>query len=710
MGTPSPRQWPRRLALGLLATALVLGVSPLAVAADDTDGLNGVAPPGATDGVPVGSWDDPAEPAGEPPAGESAATTAAVTQRHFGADAFAAIEDSVAATSRTCTISDPDLVALVLAPVFRESSSAATPNDEPAPMTLSRYDEWSGSYPPPETNRNTNYGLYAFEDPFTPFTRAYWHPGIGIWQYDSAGVGAPFTAAERIDTGVISADVATQMARRYCNASGSEQNKRYAAWSPWGNPCSDCQAAFSDLTSTDFASLTLTDDVDATGGMVASTCSINGQSGTFPCHFVDPSQAQGANWWTASASGGSPTSGLTPLSYPFYVVKRNGYEERHWLTKDTGYFADIVAKRRLGTNARPRSNPAGSGLQWSAGPGLCDSSFPATCGDIPSGTLQQTSLTDRGAAVPVTGDFDGDGLDDLFWYAAGGSIDDRWISDGDTSFSTATMTVSGAYEPLVGDYDGDGRDDIFWYAPGPAADYYWWSGDKANSQPTQVNGTYTPLVADFDGNGRAEIFWYAPGSTNDYHWSWNANRQRSQRSQTVNGTYTPLLGDFDGNNRTDVFWYRAGSGADHVFYGRTGGFDYGAVNVSGVYQPLVGDFDDDASDDIIWYRAGTQPDYTWFGDGRTFTSVRNDIFGTYEAFVVDLDPSTASGGDDVIFYGPGSGTDVRWMGRPDRTFETSLDIDISGTWSPLTGQYAGTDRGDIVFWDPSGATDTLWSS
>lgn len=705
MSTIRVRRWPRLVAVLALCASVLVGVVPLADAAA-TDEVLGTAPVGATDGVPVGSWDAPIDASVAPQGG----STAAVIQRYFGRGAFEAIQRSVAATNRTCSVPDSQLVAMLLGPIFRESSAATTPNTEPAPMTLSRYDEWSGNYPPPDTNQNTNYGLYAFRDPNTPFTRAYWHPGIGIWQYDSAGVGMPFTAAERIDVSIVSADVARGMAGRYCSASGSEQTRRYSAWAPWGNPCYACQAIYADLTATNFGSVTLTDDVDATGGMVATSCSINGVPGWFPCHFVDPSRAQGANWWTASASGGAPASGMTPLSFPFYVVKRNGFEERHWLAKDTGYGVDIVARRRLGTNARPRAYPAGSGLEWSAGPGLCDVRFPATCGDVTAGTLLKTPLTDRGHAVPVTGDFDGNGRDDLFWYAAGGATDDQWLSHGDTSFATETMTVGGTYQPLVGDFDGDGSDDIFWYAPGPAADYLWWSGDKARSQATGVSGTYTPLVGDFDGNGRSEIFWYAAGSTSDYVWSWTGARSRGSRLQNVFGTYDPLLGDFNGDNATDVFWYRPGSGSDSLWYGRSGGFTSGSVNVGGSYTPLVGDFDADGHDDIIWYRPGTPADYTWFGTAQSFASVRNDIFGTYEPFVVDLDPSSDSGGDDVVFYGPGNASDVRWQGRPDRTFVASVDIDIDGAFTPIPGHYAGSSRGDIVFWDPEGDRDVLWSS
>ena len=40
-------------------------------------------------------------------------------------------------------------------------------------MTLSRWD--------------TQSSLWAFGNKSTPYQRAFWHPGVGMWQFDSAG-------------------------------------------------------------------------------------------------------------------------------------------------------------------------------------------------------------------------------------------------------------------------------------------------------------------------------------------------------------------------------------------------------------------------------------------------------------------------------------------------------------------------------------------
>ena len=171
---------------------------------------------------------------------------AASTTRHFGSGAYESLRAAVTSSTPPCAISDDGLTALVLAPVFKESSAATTPSTAPSPMTLSRYDEWNGTYSTSGTPSN-NYGLYAFRDPFTSYTRAFWHPGIGIWQYDTAGLGAPLTTVEAMDVGVVAAAAAKLMARNYCAASGSDLDRRYAAWRDWGYPCTLCEGFFQEM-------------------------------------------------------------------------------------------------------------------------------------------------------------------------------------------------------------------------------------------------------------------------------------------------------------------------------------------------------------------------------------------------------------------------------------------------------------------------------
>ena len=83
-----------------------------------------------------------------------------------------------AAEERRCGLTTNKLAALMLAPTYPETG---TPTGQaPAPMTLSRWDNQAG--------------LHSFAT-VAGQPRAFWHPGVGMWQFDSAGLGAPFTAA-----------------------------------------------------------------------------------------------------------------------------------------------------------------------------------------------------------------------------------------------------------------------------------------------------------------------------------------------------------------------------------------------------------------------------------------------------------------------------------------------------------------------------------
>ncbi len=349
-------------------------------------------------------------------------TNCARTTRYLGQgplDAIRVQAATVAAELRAggCTSIDADrLAALMISPIFKESGAATTPATAPSPMTLSRYDEWNGILNAP-TNASGNVGLYAFRNPTTPYLRAYWHPGIGMWQYDSAGVGAPYTAIERMDVNIVGADVARGMATRYCAATGiggappTEQERRDRAWQPWWSPgqrCPLCQREYATLmVSPVLGSVSAVVGISATGGASARSCRLAGETATIPCWYINPAAAQGNNWWALldPMGGASATVAPTPLSFPFYVLERNGQEERHWLGIDTGYAIDISASRLIGQNARVHPTRTLDGLTWRAESGLCDVTANrgvCTAASAPTRTAPSATATTASTATPTT--------------------------------------------------------------------------------------------------------------------------------------------------------------------------------------------------------------------------------------------------------------------------------------------------------------------
>lgn len=78
---------------------------------------------------------------------------------------------------------------------------------------------------------------------------------------------------------------------------------------------------------------------------------------------------------------------------------------------------------------------------------------------------------------PVLADLSGDFRADLLWYAPGPQADRLWRGRARTSpyfaKEPADLRVSGDYQPFALDLNGEGTEDIYWYAPGATADSLW---------------------------------------------------------------------------------------------------------------------------------------------------------------------------------------------------------------------------------------------
>ncbi|MFF8695564.1 FG-GAP-like repeat-containing protein [Streptomyces sp. NPDC015144] len=269
----------------------------------------------------------------------------------------------------------------------------------------------------------------------------------------------------------------------------------------------------------------------------------------------------------------------------------------------------------------------------------------------------------------ASGDFNGDGRDDVAVFYNGGTSETGRVS----SLYTFTSTGNGFSNPrkvwtsagsfnwdaskvTSGDYNGDGKDDLaVVYNTGKSAD------DKFVTSVYTFNGTSTG----FDDPRKT---WTSTGSFN-----WNASKVTS--------------GDYNGDGKDDLaILYNAGKSVDDKFvsslftftsngtafgeprktWTSTGSFNWNASKVTS------GDYSGDGKDDVaVLYNRGTAADGKFATSLFTFTSNGTDLAAPQEVWtssgsfnwnvsmLTSGDYSGDGKGDVGVFYRGGTTPDGR---------------------------------------------------
>ena len=249
--------------------------------------------------------------------------------------------------------------------------------------------------------------------------------------------------------------------------------------------------------------------------------------------------------------------------------------------------------------------------------------------------------------IPLAGDFDGDGIDEVAIYHDGYWMIDinkngRWDAE-----DLIAHLGDGEDQPVVGDWDGDGKEDIGIYGPAwdrdveaiakepglPNPDNQI-AGKPKNIPPSSHDSTtgarYMKLSA--YGQQRADVIDHVFGLDDHERTAvtgdWNGNGVRSigtfedgQWKLDVNGdgefdyadTYAtfgkagdiPLVGDWDGDGIEQIAVYRSGtwivdSNQNHQIDATDLTFQHGGD----LDQPVVGDWDGDGRDEPALFSSG----------------------------------------------------------------------------------------------------------
>lgn len=299
---------------------------------------------------------------------------------------------------------------------------------------------------------------------------------------------------------------------------------------------------------------------------------------------------------------------------------------------------------------------------------------PATFNEL----FQSIPITVNGSYTPIVGAldcFDGGGDLAIIWYAPGSAPDWRWGQFDDQpsglEHTTTPLTVNGTFTPFVGDFDGDGCDDVFWYAPGSGADFVWYGVPDGGftSRSVTVSGSYTPLVGDWDeGTVGDDIFWYGEGGGTETIWRGTATRGTFGMSGApqVNGSDF-VASSFGGG----ALFYRPGSGADYfwddIVAGASAPGESVTVAITKTYEPYFVGFG------YLLYAPGSAQDKFIYSYSNTGSMVvgNGTINGTYRVAV----PPPTTGFPLIVFHAPGTAQDYLWIAET-----TSMSASTSPDW------------------------------
>lgn len=262
--------------------------------------------------------------------------------------------------------------------------------------------------------------------------------------------------------------------------------------------------------------------------------------------------------------------------------------------------------------------------------------------DSSDGQIRNITFGRNQGDIPISGDFDGDGITDIgvrrattqTWYILNSSGVDR-ITGNTDGITRRRFGRDGADIPVPADYDGDGMTDLavrrpatqVWYILNSSGiDPITGNSDGITRRQFGLQSTDIPAVADYDGDGKADLAVRRPST---YQWFilnssgvdlLTDNADGITRHQFgLNELDIPVPADYDGDGRADIavrrvsnqVWYVLNSSGVDMLTGNEDGITRRQFGLQSTDTPVVADYDGDGKADLAVMRSSF-PDLKWF--------------------------------------------------------------------------------------------------
>ncbi len=228
------------------------------------------------------------------------------------------------------------------------------------------------------------------------------------------------------------------------------------------------------------------------------------------------------------------------------------------------------------------------------------------------------------------GDFNGDGISDILWEnTVSGSIA-IWIMKGDTLVYEYQQPSPGFQWSITGvaDLDHNGLADIVWRDVLTGAVQIWWSRGPLNFSSEYINVASLDWnligTADLFGDGFSELIWRNQNSGEVHAWQLSGDTLVADVSLAV----VPLewqiagFGDFNGDGRDDILWRNTTNGSVIIWimngFGATAEWNAGTVPLAwqvGAAPNIYGT----GLSSVLWSNTVTGQQVIWGTSGGAFS-------------------------------------------------------------------------------------------
>ncbi len=321
--------------------------------------------------------------------------------------------------------------------------------------------------------------------------------------------------------------------------------------------------------------------------------------------------------------------------------------------------------------------------------------FSYSVSDHQGGAASQTvGLAVINASLPtisVSADFNFDHRSDLLWHNStfGNEV---WHMNGPTTLSTAQVpALASGFTGHIGDFNGDGIADLFWFNQSTGQTQMWIMEDNrviSSTTMTQMSSGWSPtVVGDLNGDEKSDLLWHHNSLGLNEIWLMNgASPTATKALPNVSSDWVlAATGDFNGDFSPDLLWHNQATGYNDIWSIPNGTYLSEKAlppTSAGWTVSASGDFNGDGRADLLWQHTSGLLEF-WFMVGGAVSSISDTSLAAASDTVAATGDYNGDGRADLVWQHHPGNTLTMWLMNGGTATMSNFGV-VNDGWSPIT--------------------------